>query len=1316
MPRLFLFLLFGVAVCAAAPLRVAIFAPADSDAAVLVTAGVSKIPGIEVVERGQIKLLLGEQALGSTTRERLALSRVLSADLLLLVEKGNAFAWVDARTGEELFRIRENSAEKCAISAVALVEENRDAAASGTPTAAVLDESATKVAGDSVREWLRSGGVRVLDRVLAHEVLEERASAEQGLRGEHAPLPAFPGARLLLKIQRVKEGFRVEAILADGSVLGISPAWKGKSLPDEVRQFLSPLVADSKQEPTPTYRQRLNIEALQPFYKGVSLYESGKPIEATAEFQRAYEINNLFAAAYLWEARCYEAAGLPEFAAAIRRWLETGFAGRGVAAGADASPRDGVTFLGVDTGDEKQSASATRLSMAAIDALSGPGLMLPESLGAIRDEYDLLASTTHTEGARWETSSGFVSRFTLRGTLDADSCTWVLADSLSGKTLATKKQKLPPDPARWTDDLRGWLPKLAQSASDDAAAPSKRALSLPTKDEAMAAWKKARGSVDKNVALLQLLLLDASDPAAIGGRIIKGSDEKDGLDNYMAHAKRDALLRLLPKDHPMRPWVELERIQTFMPWIATGPHISGEKRDSQADLKAFSEAQPDHPARLLARYFWLYDAQGKLPPAEVAAEASVLSKRLAAVQKLPNSQVLAQMCDAIAVLGRAACGETVVRPGKNDTIPQRFKMEIRESGELQTEQNGHWRVSEFRDVPLDPDEVRNEAGAALAIQGRGDTKMRVDPAWMDKFPLSFSISSFIAYGGIHELLYPDGRPVPFTGNYDAMRGHWRRMVDYTVDSLEYWLGKVRTPDEFRAVDYSLMFFFPALNETAFRISDEEYAAVHARLLKASAAAAARVGVSNKAPNTPKYGMLDWRQLTRAEALRQSRDCTISGPWYYLDVARLSEDLRKASVEAFDQERPNFKNWWQTMQYVADCMSYREAAAEFVDPRLPKIHMLYGHGSLSDDERAMLLDTGIVLMWGWQYPEAEKIFSIVADAPAAVTSSERVANALRASALLHLARLQNEAKNKPAAMLTLDRCLKISDGLDVRRLDRCAPNFRDWLLRSPGQRGNIRSLAMRMLDEFRFDPAQALFPARCGAVRVETRQLENPVVTMFYRLPPPSDVPPRVLVVLPPFNDGTANICDDTSPWARFADAHNLVLVVPQFFQVHTTWKMDNPCSPYHFPNIWSGQALLDGLQEIGKLRTLDDKKLVFHGTGAGAQFAARFARWKPERTAALSLHSAGGYSWAEQESGVQPVSVLKGLPVLLTVGETEDFGADHWDMRAGTEIYNTILKGAGAKVDFRLLDTTFHRSNAELQSLAEKFIADQLMPIEARNP
>lgn len=112
---------------AAVALRVAVYDSEGSEAEAVVTAALKKIPGIEVLGRDQIHRLLGAQEPGSTTRERLAFGRALPADLLLLIEKGNAFAWIDAHTGEELFRIREDSAEALARSAVVLVEETRDA-------------------------------------------------------------------------------------------------------------------------------------------------------------------------------------------------------------------------------------------------------------------------------------------------------------------------------------------------------------------------------------------------------------------------------------------------------------------------------------------------------------------------------------------------------------------------------------------------------------------------------------------------------------------------------------------------------------------------------------------------------------------------------------------------------------------------------------------------------------------------------------------------------------------------------------------------------------------------------------------------------------------------------------------------------------------------------------------------------------------------------------------------------------------------------------------------------------------------------------
>lgn len=1298
---------------AAPPVRVAIFGPEAEDAAAFLAAEISQLDGIEVLERGQIELLLGEQSLGQGARERLALGRLLAADLLLLVGKGgDSFAYIDIRTGEELFRIRENSPGQLAASAAVLVKEARETEREERVTVAVLDEPESREVGGLVRDWLRSRNVRVLDRMVAREILEERTAVERGLRERAGPGSPFVGAKVILKLESGDGQFRLRVLGPDGSLLGISPFWTGLFLPDSVFRFLEPLLTSREEGAPPRFRQRVSVEALQSFYEGVALFESGKLLEATAEFQKAYETNNLFVPAYLWEARCYEAAGLPELGEAIQRWLETGLAGRGVAAGADATPRDGVTFLGVTDAEGQTSAAAIRVSMAAIDALSGPGLLLPESLGAIRDEYDLLAGATHTEGARWETSAGFVSRFTLRGVRHPKGCDWILAESLTGKTVATLKEQLGDDPGRWAVQLRERLPDFIATTAKEAAGSPHPPLILPDKKEVLAALKKTNRAAAGNVAILQLLLLDPAHPSAIGGRLRKGSDERDGLDNYLAHAKRDVLIRQLPASHPMRPWLELERIQSFTSGIANGSHLSGEVRDAQTDLKTFSEAHPRHPAGALARYLWIYDEQAKLPLAHLAEEADALYARLAAADGLPDHQIMARMAETLAWLARSASGASAPSLPARQTIPRKYRLEIRNDGSVGTFIPDGWQVNEYRLLSLNPEEMRVEAGAALAIQGRGDFQWGIDPEWMEKFPRSFSLASFIAHRGIHNVIYPFGWRRPLPKHFSGMRTHWRRLIDYTADTLLYRLEAVQTAEEFRVLDYPLQYFFHALHGAAFHFPEEEYDSLHQRFCIASAAAATRAGVPDQAPRAVEPDILDWRRLTRAEALRQSRAGVLSGPWFYRDVPAVIRRIEEAAGPAFDQDPPSYQAWWDLMHRGLDeFLSYREIAAWFVLPHLAKIHATYGTGTLSDDERAFLLDQGIVLMWAWHFSEAEKIFQIVVKAPPTGTSVERFRRGLQASALLHIGRLQAQAKNKPAAIETLRRCLEVSDGLDVRQCMRIAQNFRDWIVNPPGQRHNVASLALRLLDELRFDPAHAGFSPGAGAVQVETRQLDNASVTVFYRLPPPADGPPRVLVVLPNFNDGVAAFCADNHPLARWADANNLALVVPQFFHIHTYWRKDHPCAPFHFPNLWSGQALLDGLKQIGKIRPLDDSKLLFHGIGSGAHFASRFARWRPTRTGALSLHGGVGYSWADREEGgsLFPASCLKGLPVLLTCGH-EDWGGDGWSERIGTEIYSHLLKESGAEGDFHVIDTTSHRSSPTRQILLETFLSAVLNP------
>ena len=89
--------------------------------------GVEKIPGVKVFRRGQIRLLPGEPIATDSESGRRTLGRVLAADILLLVDAGrNAFAFIDAQTGEELFSIREDTPEWLVRSADALVQEQSE--------------------------------------------------------------------------------------------------------------------------------------------------------------------------------------------------------------------------------------------------------------------------------------------------------------------------------------------------------------------------------------------------------------------------------------------------------------------------------------------------------------------------------------------------------------------------------------------------------------------------------------------------------------------------------------------------------------------------------------------------------------------------------------------------------------------------------------------------------------------------------------------------------------------------------------------------------------------------------------------------------------------------------------------------------------------------------------------------------------------------------------------------------------------------------------------------------------------------------------
>jgi len=119
----------------------AITDPKGTDMTVQIAKMVAGMPGVVVLDNTRLRLL----PVGWSRSEinRAALGERLGADVLILVdEQRDAFAYIDAQTGEELFKIREDSPDDLPRSAASLVEELRDIRPFKVPIVLVLKDPA----------------------------------------------------------------------------------------------------------------------------------------------------------------------------------------------------------------------------------------------------------------------------------------------------------------------------------------------------------------------------------------------------------------------------------------------------------------------------------------------------------------------------------------------------------------------------------------------------------------------------------------------------------------------------------------------------------------------------------------------------------------------------------------------------------------------------------------------------------------------------------------------------------------------------------------------------------------------------------------------------------------------------------------------------------------------------------------------------------------------------------------------------------------------------------------------------------------------
>lgn len=354
------------------------------------------------------------------------------------------------------------------------------------------------------------------------------------------------------------------------------------------------------------------------------------------------------------------------------------------------------------------------------------------------------------------------------------------------------------------------------------------------------------------------------------------------------------------------------------------------------------------------------------------------------------------------------------------------------------------------------------------------------------------------------------------------------------------------------------------------------------------------------------------------------------------------------------------------------------------------------------EMACLLEHVIALLKGGIRPEAEALFRIILDAPPVEGSAP-----LQANAALRLAQILRADGRKPEAMALARQGLEISGSTSWVLIGKNYDSQMQRQTREQGITGGLSASFIRLLGEMRFDPNRARLPSRVAVVSVPTPNLDNPRLNVFYRVPAvPTDTPRRVLVLIPSVNHDVLDLLQPGSPWARFADERGFVLVAPRFYTVDSADRAAHALTYFHNAEIWSGQALLDALDEMARRVPMQKERLLFHGYGAGAGFAARFARWRPGRVAAISLHGGGrNLPWFHDYPGLSPLSALKDVPFLITAGENDDYADDTQNRFATAEAFATVLRGAGAPVLWKPFPGVGHFPTPEMEAASREFLA-----------
>lgn len=144
----------------------------------------------------------------------------------------------------------------------------------------------------------------------------------------------------------------------------------------------------------------------------------------------------------------------------------------------------------------------------------------------------------------------------------------------------------------------------------------------------------------------------------------------------------------------------------------------------------------------------------------------------------------------------------------------------------------------------------------------------------------------------------------------------------------------------------------------------------------------------------------------------------------------------------------------------------------------------------------------------------------------------------------------------------------------------------------------------------------------GIGSISTDNYANTTLEYYYHVPPHMSNGPQepcpVLVLVPGLSGRGEQFV--SQQFKEFAQKEGFLIVSPSFVWDSGNWDSQQS---YQYPSVWSGEALLEIIDQFEARNNLSTSAMYLFGFSAGAQFALRFCLWNPAQCVACAAHGSG---------------------------------------------------------------------------------------------